>query len=59
MLTNYHERKYLINDGFDSVAGKHKISNYSCYLFGDIREYNRNVKTISISFYNNAFYLNT
>jgi len=59
MLINYHERKYLMNDGFGSVVGKHKISNYSCYLFGNIRGYNRNVKTISISLYNNAFYLNT
>jgi len=48
-----------MNDGFESVAGKHKISNYSCYLLGEIREYNRNVKTISMSFYNNALYLNT
>jgi hypothetical protein len=59
MLINYHERKYLMNDGFYSVAGKHKISNYSCYLFGNIRGYNRNVGTTSISLYNNAFYLKT
>jgi hypothetical protein len=57
MLINYHECKYLMNDGFYSVAEKHKISNYSCYLFGNNRGYNRNVGTISISLYKNTFYL--
>jgi hypothetical protein len=59
MLINYHECKYLMNDEFESVAGKHKISIYLCYLFGNICGYNRNVKTMSISLYKNAFYLNT
>jgi hypothetical protein len=59
MLTNYHEREYIMNGGFESVAGKHKITNYSCYLFGNIRGYNRNVETICISLYNKAFYSNT
>jgi hypothetical protein len=36
-----------------------KWSIIKCHLFGNIRCRNRNVKTISMSLYNNAFYLNT
>jgi hypothetical protein len=27
-LMNYYERKYFINDAFESVAGKYKMINY-------------------------------